>query len=243
VADGSNLDEIRGLWETGSPAQEWTFSFNNVFWEIKNGTGKTLALSRGGSRPQDGQVPDLSNFSNAIWAVEQDEVTGYINISRDGYHLALTEQPTYGRNIALWSDYGERHHNWSLVPVPPRPPKVEASSIVFIGKFNYWENALNENIFVVFPHGIVPNGLVYILGTWTITSHKSKKAAIKTECLIQLDETKTSFVADAGYYLWKGKTNDDWKTLEFSIWHQKDKVPVSTQILEVFPELKKMEQV
>lgn len=116
------------------------------------------------------------------------------------------------------------------------PPPLHNPSVAYTGKFNYWKNALNENIYVIFPQGITPNGLVYIFSTWTKTASGSEKAGIQSATPMVLDAFKTTFVADTGYYTWKGKTSDGWKTFDLEIWHGTEEKPRSTQTLTLFPQ-------
>lgn len=120
----------------------------------------------------------------------------------------------------------------AVKPPPPNP------SVAYVGKFNYWKNALDENIFVIFPQGVVPGGLVYIFGTWTKTASGYEKAAIQSATPIVLDVFEQSFVSDTGYYTWKGKTNDGWKSFDLEIWHGTEEKPRSTQTLKIFPQKK-----
>jgi len=245
VADGfSYIPNIRGEKKNGTPAQEWTFSVDdktNSYWFIKNGNGKYLAPDTASKSLSNGTLLTLSDDRSTSWkVVNQVQTPGTINIlDTSGIFGADLASSTPGYNIHLWrhSNGGPGYQTWrpDLV-APPKPPKVEPS-IAFTGKFKYRKNDIEENIFIVFPNGVVPNGLMYILTTWAETDNKAPFASATP---IKLD-TETGFVTDAGSYVWKGKTKDNWKTLELEIWHSEGLEPglkaVSTQILNVYPEV------
>jgi len=186
--------------------------------------------------PQDEQLKDgtLLAFSpnksyKTQYLIQNDASSpGCISIRMGGFGVDLASSKA-GSLIHLWSHKraGTGNQVWRPDLVPPKPE--EKLSIAYTGKFHYRKNALNENIYVIFPHGIIPKGLIYIFSTWTVTASGYEKAPIEVSTLIELDAAEKSFVADAGYYVWKGKTTDDWKTFDLEIWHQTDTEPVSTQ--------------
>jgi len=228
VADGKTGNVLGGKAD-GSVLQVWAFFLNeNGLWTIRSGDGKYLATQDNLST--NGTHLVLSDEESVQWKVKNDSASvGSINIYyQNGGHGIDLAQSKEDYPIHLWYGGGPGNQVWRPDPIPKK------TSVAYTGKFNYWNNATEENIFVVFPNGIVPTALVYIFGTWTKTSHGSLKAAIRESALIQLDESATSFTADAGYYVWKGKTTDSWKTFDLEIWHKTDKEPVSTQTVKLF---------
>jgi len=228
VADGKTGNVV-GEKADGSVLQVWGFFLNdNGLWTIRSGNGKYLSTQDNLST--NGTVLVLTDEETVQWKVKNDSGTaGSINIyySTGGHGVDLA-QSKESYPIHLWYGGGPGNQVWRPDPIPKK------AAVSYTGKFNYLNNAKDTNIFVIFPHGIVSTGLLYIFGTWTITSHKSLNAQIKEAALIQLDESGTAFTADAGYYVWKGKTTDNWKSFDLEIWHQTDKEPVSTQKVELF---------